>query len=104
MCLVENIMRSGENVDNNYFTPFPTITSPNPYNSLPNDKTINWWNLKALVDNNLNVATIAKLVFDRVESIVGKDEKCWPLHHFHLFPQCFRKLTFLQLFKVRIVL
>ena len=43
-------------------------------NSLQSDKTINWPNFKASADDNLKVATMAKLVFDRVENIAEKEK------------------------------
>ena len=57
-------------------------------------------NFKAFVDVNLNGAKIAKFVFDRVENIQEKGENVG-YHHFLLFPQCFKKFTFLRVIKSR---
>ena len=54
---------------------------------LPNDKTIDWPNFKAFADDNLNVAKMAKLVFDRVKNIEGKGENASHQH----FPTMFSK-------------
>ena len=58
-----------------------------------------WPNFKAFVDNNLNVAKMVKLAFDRVENIAGKGENA-SHQHFLLFPQCLPKSTFLGSLKV----
>ena len=42
---------------------------------MPNNKTIAWPYFKAFADDNLNVAKMAKLVFDRVETIPEKEKK-----------------------------
>ena len=51
-------------------------------------KTIDWLNFKAFAEDNLNVAKMTKLVFDRVENIAGKENA--GDQHFLLFPQCFQ--------------
>ena len=56
-------------------------------------------NLKALADNNINVTEKLKLVWGRVENIVGKGESAG-YQHFLLFPQCFQKASFSWLLKV----
>ena len=43
-----------------------------------------------------------KTVFGRVENIVGKGENAG-YNHFHLFPQCFQKVSFTGPFKAGIV-
>ena len=43
-----------------------------------------------------------KTVFERVENIVGKGENAG-YHHFHLFPQCFQKVSFTGPIKAGIV-
>ena len=42
-------------------------------NSLPNDKTLDWSNLKAFADKKNNVNEKLKFVLRRVENIVGKE-------------------------------
>ena len=66
------------------------------YSPLQNDKNLDLSKLEALADNTLKVVKIMKLLLDRVESIVGKEENA-SYQHFLLFPQCFQKLS-----KVRI--
>ena len=43
-------------------------------NSLPNDKILDWSKLKALADDNINLAEKLKFVLERVENIAGKGE------------------------------
>ena len=64
-------------------------------NSLTHDKISDLSKFKAFADNNLNVARMTKLVFDRVENIVGKDENAG-YQHFPFFPTMFSKALFLQ--------
>ena len=61
-------------------------------NSSPNDKNLDWTKLKAFADDKINVNETLKLVFGRVENIVGKGENAG-YQHFLLFPQCFQKLS-----------
>ena len=49
--------------------------------SLPNDKMIYWSRFKAFPDENLNVAKIAKFVFDRVENNVEKKNSILSFSH-----------------------
>ena len=67
---------------------------------LPNDKMLDWSNLKAFADNKINITE--KLIFDleRVENIRGKGENTG-YQHFLLFPKCFRKVFFLRVVKSR---
>ena len=74
----------------------------NQFNSLPNDKFLDWSKLKAFTDNKLNEAEKLKFVLGRVETIVGKGENAGN-QHFLLFPQCFQKSSILGSIKVRIV-
>ena len=68
-------------------------------NPLPHNKILYLSKLKAVADNNLNVAQIMNSLFDREEPIVGKGGNGSYLH-FRVFPQCFQ-LPFLSgLFKV----
>ena len=45
------------------------------FNSLPNDKLLDWSKLKASADDKLKVAKITISVFDSLENIVGKRRK-----------------------------
>ena len=72
------------------------------FNPLPNDKIREQSNLKAFVDEILNVIQMMICVADWVENIVGKGENAGH-QHFLLFPQCFQKASFLGALKVRIV-
>ena len=42
------------------------------FNSLPNDKTLDWSKLKTFIDDKVNMTE--KIVFGKVENIVGKGE------------------------------
>ena len=44
------------------------------FNTLPNDKILDWTKLKAFADDKLDVAKIMISVYDWVENIVGKEE------------------------------
>ena len=57
--------------------------------SLPNNKILGLYKLKALADNNINLTENLKLVLERIENIVGKGENAG-YQHFLLFPQCFQ--------------
>ena len=52
------------------------------FNSLPNNKILDWFKLKAFADNKVNVSEKLKFVLGRVENIVGKGYQ-----HFLIFPQ-----------------
>ena len=60
------------------------------YNSLPNDKILDWSKLKAFADNKINVTEKLNFLLERVENIVGKGENAG-YQHFLLFPQCFQQ-------------
>ena len=60
------------------------------FNTLPDDKISDWSKLKAFADNKLNVTQNTKVVFHRLENIVGKEENAG-YQHFLLFPHCFQK-------------
>ena len=78
--------------------------------ALPNDKILDWSKLKALADDEINLykkKKKSKLVFGRVENIVGKGEKCclpafspFPTM-FSPFPTMFSKGFFLEVVKSR---
>ena len=63
------------------------------FNSLPNDKILDRFKLKAFVDYKLNVNEKLYFGLERVQNIVGKGENA-SYQHFLLFPQCFQKLSF----------
>ena len=44
------------------------------FNSLPNDKILDWSKLKAFADDKIKVLRMMIFVFHRVENIVGKGE------------------------------
>ena len=71
-------------------------------NSLPNNKTLDWFKFKALGDDKMNLAEKQKFFLKLVENIAGKRENAGN-QHFLLFPQCFQKASFSRLLKVRIV-
>ena len=72
------------------------------FNSLPENKFLDWTKMKAFVDDKMNVIERLKFVLGRVENIVGKVEN--PVYqHFLLFPQCFQKASYPGLLKVGIV-
>ena len=75
-----------------------------PFNSLPNDKILDWSKLNAFADNKIKVPILKMMifVFDRVENIVGKGENaCY--QHYLLFPQCFQRAFYPGSLKVGIV-
>ena len=59
-------------------------------NPLPNDKILDWSNLKAFVDDKLNIARMTISLLDRVQNNVVKGENAG-YQHFLLFLQCFPK-------------
>ena len=71
-------------------------------NSLPNDKTLNQFKFKVVANDKIIVTQRLKFVLGRIENIVGKGENAG-FQHFLLFPQCFQKLSFPEVFKVGIV-
>ena len=71
-------------------------------NTLPNDKILAWYKLKAFADDKVTVAKLMIFVFDRVENIVGKGENAG-YQHFLLFLQCFQKALSSGSLKVGIV-
>ena len=75
------------------------------FNSLPNDKFLDWSKLKAFTVGKLNVTEKLKFVLGRVENIVGKGENAGYQHYqqFLLFSRCFQKVSILGSLKVGIV-
>ena len=65
------------------------------FNSLPNDKFLDWskWTALNFAYDNINVTEKLKFVVERVEDIVGKGENA-EYQQFALFPQCFQKASF----------
>ena len=63
------------------------------FNPLPEDKISDWSKLKAFADDKLNFTQNIKVVFHKIENIVGKEENAG-YQHFLLFPQCFQKAFF----------
>ena len=68
------------------------------FKSLPNDKFLDQFKLKAFAYSKINVIQKQKFFSGWVEKIVGKGYQ-----HFLLFPQCFQKASFSGLLKVSIV-
>ena len=66
------------------------VSKMQTFNSLPNNKFLDWTKLKAFADDKINVTEKLKSVLERVENIVGKGENAG-YQHFLLFPQCFQK-------------
>ena len=61
-------------------------------NSLPNNKILDWFKLKALADDKRNMTEELKFVLGRVENIVGIGENAG-YQHFLLFPKCYQKAS-----------
>ena len=59
-----------------------------PFNSLPNDNISDQSNLKAFVDDILNVVQMMICVTDKTENNVRKGENA-DYQHFLLFQKCF---------------
>ena len=62
------------------------------FNSLPNDKILDWFKSKAFADDKINATEKWTFVLGRAENIVGKGENAG-YQHFLLFPQCFQKAS-----------
>ena len=60
-----------------------------PFNSLPNDKILDWSKLKGFLDNKINVTEKLKFACGKVENMVGKGENWLPA--FSPFPTMFSK-------------
>ena len=60
------------------------------FNSLPNDKVLDWSKLKNIAEEKINLDRKSTLVLERVENIVGKGENAGH-QHFLFFLQCFPK-------------
>ena len=69
------------------------------FNTLPNDKILDWSKLKAFADDKISVNKKLKSGLERVENIVGKDENTGEnagYQHFLLFQQNFQKALLLR--------
>ena len=62
-------------------------------NPLPHDKILGLPKLKASADDKLNVTQDMNVFFQRMENIVGKEQKCW-LPAFSSLPTMFSKVFF----------
>ena len=60
------------------------------FNSLPNNKILDWSKFKAFADDKIKFAKMIIFVFNTIENIVGKGENAG-YQHFLLFQQCFQK-------------
>ena len=69
------------------------------YYALPNNKFLDWSQLKAFADDKIKVTEKMKFVWEMVETIVGRGENAG-YQHFLLFPQYFQKTSFSRLLKV----
>ena len=65
------------------------------FNSLPNNKFLDWSKLKAFADEKFNITQTLKFVLGRVENFV---RKCW-LPPFSPFPTMFSKGYYLRVVK-----
>ena len=73
------------------------------FNSLPNDKILDWSKLRAFADDKINVTEKLKFGLGMVENIVGKRRKCC-LPAFCPFPHnVFKRLLIQGRLKVMIV-
>ena len=73
------------------------------FNSLPNDKIVDNFQLTALADDKRNVIEMTKFVLDRIEKVLAKGENT-AYQHFLPFLQRFQKSSFTGLLKVGIFL
>ena len=63
------------------------------FDSLPNDKTVDYTKFKPFADDKIILTQKLKFLFGRVENIVGKGENAGD-QHFLLFPTLFSKAFF----------
>ena len=71
-------------------------------NPLRNDNIFDYSNFKAFADDKIIMTEKLKFGLGRVENIVRKGENAG-YQHFLLFEQCFKKLSFPEVLKVRTV-
>ena len=74
----------------------------NQFNTLPNNKFVDWSKLKELADEKINVTEKLNFVLGMVENSVGKGENAG-YQHCLLFLQCFQKAYFSGSLKVGII-
>ena len=72
------------------------------FNSVPNNRFLDWSKFKELADDKINATQKLKFVFGWVENIAGKGENAG-CQHFLLFLQCLQKASFPGLLKVEIM-
>ena len=72
------------------------------FNSLPNDKILDWPKLRAFADDKLNAIEKLNFVLGLVENIVGKVENAG-FQHFVLSHIVFKSFIFLEVLKGGIV-
>ena len=72
------------------------------FNSLPNNKILNWLKLKGFAEDKIKVNQKLKFDLGKVEIVVGKGENAGN-QHFLPFPHCFQKLSDTGLLKFMIV-
>ena len=70
------------------------------FNSLPNDKILDWSEFKAFADAKIDLTQYLNFALGRVENISGKGENAG-YQHFLLFPKCFQESTSLRVVKSR---
>ena len=71
-------------------------------NSLPHNKILDFFKLKAFPDDHIHMPQMMKFVFDTIENIVRQRENSGN-QHFLLFPQCFQKASSAWVLKLRTV-
>ena len=79
-----------------------TLETEKYFNSLPNNKILDWSKLKAFAEDKIYVNEKLKFGLGTVEKIEVKGENAG-YQHFLLFPQCFQKASFSRLLKAGIV-
>ena len=71
-----------------------------PLNPLPNNKNFKLVQIQSICRQQIIPTQKLKFVLGKVEKMVGKGEDTG-YQHFHLFPQCFQKLSFPEVLKSR---
>ena len=79
-----------------------TLPLADKISPLPDDKILGLPKLKAFAGYKSNFTQNIKVVFHRIENIVGKEENAG-YQNFLLFPQCFQKAFSFSASKVVIV-
>ena len=70
------------------------------FNPLQKGKILDWFKMKALADDKVNIAEIIISLSNRVENIVRKGENAG-FQHFSHFPTMFSKALFFRIVKSR---